>query len=472
VTETTLDRLVAPPTKPMPQQPPSPQGQGPRAFILHGPIVPGLMKLGLPTLVVITIQTMVGIVEAYFVSFLGTDALAGVAVVFPVLMLMQMMANGGFGGGVASAISRAVGAGRTEDAQALAFHALVLATVLGGAFMVAALAGGDVLYRALGANGGALDAALAYSHATFIGSIPIWLTALLAAVMRGAGDVRAPAIITLVGAVVLVVLSPALIFGFGPLPRLGVAGGGIAIALFSAVSALAMIVYLRSGRAGLRLSVTPLRWRLFKDILGVGSLSALGTVQTNLTVALVTGAVGLYGTEAIAGYGIASRLDYLLIPLLFGFGTGTLTMVGTAMGAGDLARARRVAIVSAAIGAAATGLIGMVVAIAPNLWLKLFTSDPAVLATGAQYLRTVAPFYAFFGAGMMLYFASQGAKRVTLPFFGGTARLILAGGIGWYASARFGLGLPGLFAIVAAAQVMFALVSAITFRPRAWRKAA
>jgi putative MATE family efflux protein len=442
----------------------------PRDFILKGPIVSGLLKLGLPTLVVITVQTLVGVAEAYFVSFLGTEALAGVAVVFPVQMLMQMMANGGFGQGVASAIARAIGGKREQDARALAFHALVLAVVLGLLFMAAALVGGPWLYRAMGAEGAALDAALLYSNITFLGAAPFWLMALLAAVLRGSGEVRAPAVIAFVSALVLVPLSPALIFGFGPLPALGVAGGAAANVLFAAVSTIALLIYLRGGRSGLRLVVTPLRWPLFKDILGVGTLSALSTIQTNLTVALVTGAVGLYGTAAIAGYGIASRLDYLLIPLLFGLGTAAVTMVGTAIGAGDIERARRVAWTAAAMGALVTGAIGGVVALFPNLWLGLFSNDPAVLAMGAQYLRIVAPFYCLFGVGMMIYFSSQGAQRVLVPVLGGTFRLVFAGIIGWIAAARFGLELTGLFAIVAGAHVIFAATCMIGLR--GWTKKA
>ena len=312
-------------------------------FILHGPVLSGLLRLGLPTLVVILLQTIVGVAETYFVSRLGTDAIAGAALVFPVLMLMQMMANGGFGGGVASAISRAIGAGRHADAQALFFHAIVLAVGLGLTFMVLALLGGPYLYRMLGANAGALAAANAYSNAIFFGSIPLWMSALLAAASRGAGQVRAPAIISLVAAIVLVPVSPILIFGFGPIPAFGMSGGGAAVAIYMAVSALALIIYLSSRRSTVRLAVAPLRLRLFKDILGVGALSALGTIQTNLTVALIMGAVGIFGTDAIAGFGIASRIDYLLIPILFGLGTGVLTMVGTAVGAGDVARAKRVA---------------------------------------------------------------------------------------------------------------------------------
>ena len=192
--------------------------------------------------------------------------------------------------------------------------------------------------------------------------------------------------------------------------------------------------------------------------MGVGGLSAIGTIQANLTVALVTGAVGLYGSAAIAGYGIASRLDYLLIPLLFGFGTGVVTMVGANVGAGQAARARRIAWVGAVLGGGATGVIGFLAAAFPHAWTGLFSTDEEVLATSALYLRTVAPFYILVGAGYMLYFASQGADRVFWPVLGSTGRLLIAGVLGWLAASWFAVGLTGLFAIVAASSVLFAAV--------------
>src|SRR5712691_3709609 len=121
-----------------------------RTTLLEGPIAKQLLALSWPVLVVLALQTFVGVAETYFVSFLGTDALAGVALVFPVLMLMTMMSNGGVGGGVASAAARAVGAGRMQDADALVMHAIVLAILFGLAFTIGILGFGRALYSALG----------------------------------------------------------------------------------------------------------------------------------------------------------------------------------------------------------------------------------------------------------------------------------------------------------------------------------
>jgi Na+-driven multidrug efflux pump len=118
--------------------------------VLSGPIVPKMLRLALPTIVVLVVQTLVGVAETYFVSFLGTDVLAGVALAFPVVMLMQMMSNGGIGGGVSSAVARALGANRRADADTLVWHAIVLACVLGIVFTAAAILSGPILYRAMG----------------------------------------------------------------------------------------------------------------------------------------------------------------------------------------------------------------------------------------------------------------------------------------------------------------------------------
>src|SRR3954454_17597536 len=170
-----------------------------RAALLTAPILPTLLRLALPTVTVLVAQTAVGIAETYYVGFLGTDALAGVALVFPIFMLMTTMSNGGLGSGVASAIARAVGAGRQHDADALVFHSVVLAIIAGALFSGGILWGGPALYSALGGRGQSLAAALQYSNYLFAGSVAVWIVNLLAAALRGSGNVKVPALVTLIG---------------------------------------------------------------------------------------------------------------------------------------------------------------------------------------------------------------------------------------------------------------------------------
>ena len=445
-------------------------GYDPRTrALIEGPIAATLIRLAAPNMLVMLAQTSVGLVETYFVGKLGTDALAGVALVFPLLMLMQMMSAGAMGGGIASAIARALGGGRRDDANALALHALVIALVFGLSFMVALLAGGRWLFAAMGGHGAALAAAVTYSNVVFAGAILVWLFNSLANVIRGTGNMAVPALVTCAGVVVLIPLSPCLIFGLGPLPRLGVAGGAVAVVIYYAVGSAVLAAYLRSGRSVVRLACRGirLRWVLFADILRVGLVAALITIQTNLTIAIATGLVGAFGPAAIAGYGTGSRLEYLLIPLVFGLGGPLVAMVGTNIGAGRGDRALRVAWIGAAIATGLCEIIGLGAAAAPRAWLSLFDTAPAMLDAGTRYLHAVGPVYGLFGLGMALYFAAQGAGRLLWPLLANMARLLIAAG-GGFIALRWSGDLSSVFIALAVALAAFGLINAAAVASGVW----
>ena len=439
--------------------------------LIEGPIAATLIRLAAPNMLVMLAQTSVGLVETYFVGKLGTAALAGVALAFPLVMLMQMMSAGAMGGGISSAIARALGAGRRSDANALALHALVIALVFGASFTIALLAGGRTLYTAMGGSGASLAAALTYSNVVFAGAILVWLFNSLANVIRGSGNMMVPAIVTCVGVLVLIPLSPCLIFGLGPLPRLGVAGGAVAVLIYYAIGSLVLAGYLRSPRSIVRLGLkgVRLRWPLFSDILRVGLVAALITVATNLTIAIATALVGGFGPAAIAGYGVGSRLEYLLIPLVFGLGGPLVAMVGTNIGAGLRDRALRIAWIGAAIATAVCEFIGCWAALFPRAWLSLFDSDPAMIEAGSRYLQVVGPVYGLFGLGMALYFASQGAGRLRWPLVANLARLLIAA-MGGFLALRWTGSLMFVYAALAAGLAVLGLTIAGAVWSGAWFK--
>ena len=438
-------------------------------LLLEAPIAPTLLRLGAPNVLVMLAQAGVGLMETYFVGKLGTDALAGMALVFPAVMLMQMTSAGAMGGGIASAIARALGARRRSDADALVLHALLIAAVFALAFMVTVVAGGRWLYTRMGGSGGALDAAMVYSNWVFGGALLVWLFNTLSAVIRGTGNMALPAYVTVAGAVLLLPLSPLLIFGWGPLPGLGIAGGAIALLLYYLAGSAVLAAYLWSSRSLLRPSLRglQLRWALFADILRVGLVGTVSTVATNLAIGITTALVGAYGTAAIAGYGTASRLEYLLVPLVFGLGAPLVAMVGTCIGAGQRERALRATWIGAAIAFAMTEAIGLWAAAYPAAWLSLFNTEPAMIEAGSQYLRIVGPWYGFFGLGLVLYFASQGAGRLLWPVLGNIARLVVAVAGGWLAL-HGGYAIAGVFAAQAAAMVVYGIANAWTIAGGAW----
>jgi len=329
--------------------------------------------------------------------------------------------------------------------------------------------GGSWLYARMGGSGGALDAALLYSNWVFAGAVLVWLFNSLSAVIRGTGNMAYPAIVTVVGAVLLVPLSAWFIFGGGPLPALGIAGGAMALLAYYALGSIALAAYLWSRHSLLRPSLRGLRlrWALFKDILVVGLTAAIATVSTNLTIAISTALVGAFGAAAIAGYGTASRLEYLMVPLVFGLGAPLVAMVGTCIGAGQRERAMRAAGIGAAMAFVMTSAVGLWAAAFPLTWLRLFSSDAQMLETGTLYLRTVGPFYGFFGLGLVLYFASQGAGKLKWPVIGNLMRLGVAGLGGWLAL-RWGGALAHLFIAQAVALLLYGLVNAGAIAGGAW----
>ena len=420
--------------------------------LLSAPIVPTLLRLSAPGLLLVAFQSMISVGDTYFVGRLGTGSLAGLALVFPLVMLLQMTSAGAMGGGISSAISRALGAGETRSARRLVVHALVIAAGMGVGYTVLLLALGPAIYRLLGGRGESLRAALDYSNVLFAGAIVVWAANTLSSVLRGTGNMALPAGALIAAATVHVPLSACLVLGIGPLPRMGIAGAGIAYvtAFGLAAAVMAGVVFRRSSALRPQPADFGLEWRLFRDILRVGALSMLSALQTVLTAVILTGFVGRYGAAAIAGYGVGLRLELLQIPVVFAIGQALVVLVGTNVGAGRGERAKRIAWVGAGFAALISLAIGVFVTFFPLAWVSLFSSDPAVLESGGSYLRTVAPFYPFLAAGIALYFASQGAGSVLRPLLAGTARLaiVLAGG-------ALIASLQGVFIVIAAATAVY-----------------
>lgn len=430
--------------------------------LLHGPVLPTILLLAAPNVVVMVSQAGANFLESYYVGLLGVHALAGAALVFPLVMLMQMMSAGGIGGGISSAIARALGAGRHVDAEAIALHAVVIALVAGGLFSVAAIAGGPWLYAAMGGQGEALQAALTYSNVIFAGATFLWLSNILASVLRGSGNMALPAVVLSAGTLVLLVISPVLIFGVGPIPAMGIAGAGLALVVYYVLACSILAYKLLRGAGGLTLSFHHrLRWRFFADILGVGGWALVNTLTTNLAVVIATALVTPLGTQALAGFGLGIRLEYLQIPIVFGVGSGLVAMVGMNVGAGQWVRARQIAWTGACVTAVVTEIVGLAAALWPRGWLGLFTQDPAVIEVGVSYLHGVAPAYGLIGVGLALYFASQGARRMHWSVLAGLMRCGLIALVGGVSVHYFDGGLSHVLASVVLGLLAFACLNAI-----------
>ena len=438
--------------------------------LLTAPIVPTLARLAAPGMALALFQTAVSIADTYYVGRLGTESLAGLALVFPMVMLLQMTSAGAMGGGVSSAVARAMGAGNPDAARKLVVHALVIALGAGLAFTLLLLGLGRGLYGLLGGRGAALDQALAYSHVLFGGAVLVWLANTLASLLRGSGNTLAPAIALAGAALVQIPLSGALTLGWGPFPQWGITGTAVAFVVAFGLSSLAMAIWVWNSKLRPHRTHWRLEGRLFRDILRVGAISSISALQTVLTAVILTGFVARFGTAALAGYGVGVRLELLQVPIVFAIGQALVVMIGTNIGAGQAERAKRIAWIGTGAAMLLCVAIGWTVAAYPPLWIRIFSDDAEVLEIGGLYLRIVAPLYPLLGAGLTLYFASQGSGQVLMPVLAGTARLVLVVAGGGLVM-LLGGPLAALFAVIALGLAVFGGLTGYVVHKARWARA-
>src|SRR5882672_8385244 len=386
-------------------------------MLLAKPIAPTILRLAVPNSTVMIVQILIGLLEVYFVSRTGVDALAGVSPVFPLVSLVVAIAQGALGGGIVTTVARVLGAGRIGDASEFAWYAVVLGVPLGIATTVVMVALGPTLYAHMGISGNALEIAISYSSIIFAGATVIWLFNLLMAVVRGTGNLQVPVIVVCGGALILVPLSLVLISGAFGYPGLGPSGGAVAMLVYYAFGTLAYAAYLWGGFGVLKPSFRVPRLSLAPAlaILRVGGMSAVVSATTNLTLAIVTGYVAMGGVEALAGYGAGSRLEFLLVPLAYGIGGPVGIVISANLGAGQIERAVK------------ASWIGVLMAAAfPQAWIGIFSQDPSVLQVGAEYLHRVGPFFGFFGIGYALYCVGQATRRMEASVLAALLRAAIA----------------------------------------------
>ena len=424
-----------------------------------------VMALAAPTTLLALLQVGAQLVETWLAARQGTAALAGWAVLLPFALLLQQMSAGAMGGGVVSAVARTLGAGKRDEASALVLHALIIAVSFGLLFALGLSVFARPMLTAV-AGAEAADAAVVYAFWLFgLGAVPAWLSNTLASVLRGGGQHAVAARTLLLTALAFPVLAYVLAEPLG----FGLAGVGAAQALVQCVAAAAMAVVVFRGGAGFvpTLRVQP-SWALFKRILAVGAIACTLAAVANLTTILVTAQLKGYGVAAVAAYGIAARLEFLIVPLAFGVGSALTALVGRAVGAGDWATARRTAWVGGVLSFAVSGAVGLAVAGWPLQFALFFTSDLQVAITAARGLQYTGLAFGGFGLGMAMYFGCMGAGRMVWPVLAGLTRITLAVGVGGWLANGLGLGLEGHFIGVALGIAAYGLITASSVRPGVW----
>ncbi len=444
----------------------------PANSLIDAPIGRSLLYLSLPSVIAMVLQTTVSVAEVWYVGRLGTGALAGLALVYPMYMLMIMLSSGALGGMTAGAIARALGTGSGADADRIAWNALLLAIVAGVGVSFLFLANAEHLYAWLGGGDKALDQAMRYSTVLFSGATAIWVFNIMMAMLRGAGQMKLSAAITAGVVCVQVPLVGALVLGWGGFDPMGIRGAPVAMLVAFGMGVVASAISLLRSNSSVRLSKRGFTLDLpfLVGMAKTSTIAAMSPILSVLSVVLLTRYVGRFGDAALAGYGIGSRLEFLLIPLVFGIGTALTTLVGSNVGAGRLSRALRVAWMGAGAAALMAGIVGGFFALFPAAWASHFSDDPDVLASAYAFLRIAGLGFPFVALGLALYFASQGANRVGWPLVAASVRvLIIVLGANFVLSSAH-IELNHLYVTILLAMFAFGGTNALAIWLGAWRR--
>ncbi len=431
------------------------------ALLGQGPLR-AIVNLAAPTTAVMLIAAVSNVLHTYFVSRLGSEAIAAVSLVFPISLIMVTVMTGGFGTGVASGVARALGAGRVVEARAVAEHALLTTAVAAVIFTAALEFGSDALFRTMGGEGEVLRQATLFARTLFAGLAITFFVGTFDSIMRGEGNVRIPSICAGASLGLQIALTPLFMFVVG----LGLVGAPLATLTGQLIGAVPRARYIFGGGGAVRPRVLPRRlaWRHFAEILRVGVPASLAALLNYIALMVLTGTFARFDSSHLAAYGLGTRLDFLLFSLGYGGAVASLTLVGMATGAGrpDLVRQYVGRTVAAVVGVVALPVA--LITWRPALWLDLFTADAAIHRVGTLYFRTIGPTYVFTVSAMVLGSSFQGLGKPALPLVVTIVRVTGVVGTAILFTRFWGFGATSVLLLIAAGNIFSCLSMAVLFR--------
>ena len=438
----------------------------PSEAILEGPIAGALMRLAGPVVLANVFQTLYQLTDTFWVGRLGAVAVAAVSFSFPVIFLFIAVAGGmTIAGTILVAQAEGAGDSRRVDYVAGQTYALVilLSVVLAGVGVWLA----EPLLRLMGAEAEVLGPASEYLRLSYLGLPFVFGYFVFQALLRGVGDVKTP--LYIVGATVLLnlVLDPLFILGWGPIPALGVAGAAAATIGTQGLAAVVGAWLLFSGRRPIRARLADLKpdLEVAMRIVRLGVPASIDQAMRALGLTVLVALVGGFGSDAVAAYGVGTRLfSFILIPAL-GLGIATSTVVGQNIGAGQRLRARQSTSVAAWIAFGTMTAAGaLAFAFARPLVAAFVPGEPAVIEEGARFLQIMAPGWGLIGVQVVIGGGFSGAGRTYVSMLISVASLwVLRFPLAWFLSSHLGMGTDGIWWAFPVSYVGGAAVALVWF---------
>ncbi|MEQ9401667.1 MAG: MATE family efflux transporter [Longimicrobiales bacterium] len=470
------------------QQPPPPASDRPERWrdvfrhALHGtggdptqgPLRRALILLAIPMVLEMVMESVFAVVDIFFVSRLGADAVAAVGLTESMMTIVYTLAVG-LSIGTTAMVARRIGEGDPDAAARATVQAFVMGVLVAGAVGIVGILKADDLLRAMGADARVVAQGVGYTRIMLGTNVVVVLLFLLNAAFRGAGDAAIAMRMLWLANGINIVLDPMLIFGIGPFPELGVQGAAVATAIGRGTAVCLQVwTLLRLGRnLQVRRRHLTVQFALMGRLL---RLSGTGTLQTFIGTASWIGLVRIvseFGAEAVAGYTIAIRIVLFALLPAWGLSNAAATMVGQGLGAGDPERAEEAAWLAGHMNLVFLGSVGLVFFVFAGPIVAAFGGDATTAGYATECLRIVSTGFLFYAYGMVLTAAFNGAGAAWTPTILNLFCFWLWElPLGWFLAYRMGMGPTGVFVAITAAFSTLAVVSGWLFRKGRWKEAA
>jgi len=435
--------------------------------LTQGSISKGLIFLALPMMVGMLLQTAFNIIDTIFIGMLGANALAAVAITFPVVFIFIALASG-LGIGSTTLVAQAIGAKNFKKADNTAEHSLMLSGIVGILIAILGILFGGPLFVFMGATPEILELTLVYSNTIFVGFIFLFIGFISQGILQAEGNSKTPMINMAISVVINIILDPIMIFGLFGFPVLGVFGGALATVIARSIGAGLNILYILKGKGLIKIKPRDFSFnpKIMKDIIFLGTPASAGQLTMSIGLTILMSFVGVFGTFAIASYGIGTRLDSLAILPVLGLISATIAMVGQNIGAGKLERAKKTIFYSTVISAGLMGLVAVIFLLIPSPFFELFSSDKEVISVGIVYLSIVSFSYPFRGILMSISAGIQGAGNTFFAMILSGSYWILIILLSVFLKDNYGL--KGIWFGLLGSAVISSIITIIIYKTGIW----
>jgi putative MATE family efflux protein len=437
----------------------------------EGKLSRAILLLSIPSLLEMVMESIFVIADIFFVSKLGSNAVATVGLTESLLTIIYAIAIG-LGTATTSMVSRRIGEKNPDAASRAAFQAILTGFALSLLIGIPGALYSDRLLELMGASETIVSTMSGYSRIMLGGNVVIMMLFIINAIFRSAGDASVAMKVLWIGNIINIILDPCLIFGLGPFPRMGVTGAAVATNIGRGTAVLVQVYLLIYGKKRISLTLRHLSvdFKLMIKILKL-SIGSIGQniISTTSWVALVR-IISIFGSEVVAGYTIAIRIIGFTILPSWGISNAASTLVGQNLGAKKPDRAEKAVWVTGWVNMILLGIIGLILVLFPEPFIRFFISDENVVKSGILGLRIISIGFISYGLGMVLVNSFNGAGDTSTPLkINIFAYWLVEIPLAWFLALQAGLEEEGVFISIVVAESLMTLIAWLVFRRGKWK---